>query len=436
MTAIAPPPGSSAALAAALQQIETQAETAVADLARLVAVDTSFPPGSGYDAFADLMEDLVAPLGLATSRVRVPEALWRVAVGPAHGNRTNLIARRSSGKPVLGLYFHVDTVPAADGWTSDPLRLRRDGDQLVALGAADMKGTIAAVLLALRAAEAADLALAYDPMLLACTDEEGGLYPGIRYLAEQGVLEGHILNFNGTAAARIWAGCFGMFNLLIRVHGQTVHVGEGNRTGAGCNAIEAAVPILAALTALKPVVARRTSALPPPPNAIVPLAGQLNIAAAHGGTSGGQVPALFEITVNRRYPPEEDFATALAEIEAVVAAAAPGVTVETHLIGHLMPTSDPGGPHWARWQAALSAGFGYAPEDFATWGAASCSDFGWVQKASMQEVLLTGLGRPESCIHSPDEHTTVADIVALAKSVLVYMAADFRPDLNPDMARS
>jgi succinyl-diaminopimelate desuccinylase len=74
MTAIAPPPGSSAALAAALQQIETQAETAVADLARLVAVDTSFPPGSGYDAFADLMEDLVAPLGLATSRVRVPEA--------------------------------------------------------------------------------------------------------------------------------------------------------------------------------------------------------------------------------------------------------------------------------------------------------------------------------------------------------------------------
>jgi succinyl-diaminopimelate desuccinylase len=390
MTAIAPPPGSSAALAAALQQIETQAETAVADLARLVAVDTSFPPGCGYDAFADLMEDLVAPLGLATSRVRVPEALWRVAVGPAHGNRTNLIARRSSGKPVLGLYFHVDTVPAADGWTSDPLRLRRDGDQLVALGAADMKGTIAAVLLALRAAEAADLALAYDPMLLACTDEEGGLYPGIRYLAEQGVLEGHILNFNGTAAARIWAGCFGMFNLLIRVHGQTVHVGEGNRTGAGCNAIEAAVPILAALTALKPVVARRTSALPPPPNAIVPLAGQLNIAAAHGGTSGG----------------------------------------------HLMPTSDPGGPHWARWQAALSAGFGYAPEDFATWGAASCSDFGWVQKASMQEVLLTGLGRPESCIHSPDEHTTVADIVALAKSVLVYLAADFRPDLNPDMARS
>jgi succinyl-diaminopimelate desuccinylase len=163
-------------LAAAMEQIARDAESAVADLARMIAVDTSFPPGAGYGTFADLMDELVAPLGFATRRIAVPEAAWRVEGGPAHGARTNLVAERPSGRPSLGLYYHVDTVPAAAGWTRDPLRLTRDGDDLFGLGAADMKGTIAATLLALRAARDGGVALAYDPKLLLCTDEEGGLY--------------------------------------------------------------------------------------------------------------------------------------------------------------------------------------------------------------------------------------------------------------------
>ena len=43
----------------------------------------------------------------------------------------------------------------------------------------------------------------------------------------------------------------------------------------------------------------------------------------------------------------------------------------------------------------------------------------------MREVLLGGLSRPERNGHGPDEHTTVGDIVALARSVLAYLAADF-----------
>jgi succinyl-diaminopimelate desuccinylase len=411
-------------------------EEAVADLGRMIAVDTSFPPGLGYENFAGLMEELVTPLGFATERVVVPEALWRVPNGPAAGPRTNLVASRSSGRPACGIYFHVDTVPAAAGWKTAPLRLERDGDRLVGLGAADMKGCIAAVLLALRAARACGVALAYDPMLLFCTDEEGGLYPGVRYLAEQGRLPDHTLNFNGSAEARIWAGCFGLFNLLVRIHGQTVHAGEGNRSGSGLNAIDATLPLLTALTELKAKVATRVSALPPPPGK-PPLAAQLNFAAISGGTAGGQVPALVELTLNRRYAPEERFEEALEEIEQVIrrsTAAVPGLTVETALVGHLMPTADPTGPHWPRWQAALGDGFGYAPEDFRKWGAASCSDFGWVQLATgRSEVLLGGLGRPDRNIHAPGEYTTTPDIVSLAKAVLAYLAADFRPDINPDI---
>lgn len=429
----------SAALEAALAAIGEMAEGAIADLGRMIAVDTTFPPGRGYDAFADLMQELIAPLGFASERIVVPEELWHVPGGPASGQRTNLLATRRSGKPVCGLYFHVDTVPAAPGWISDPFRLIRDGETLTGLGATDMKGCIAAVLLALRAAERHGVELAYDPMLLFCTDEEGGLYPGIRYLAEQGRLEGHILNFNGSAEARIWAGCFGLFNLLITLRGRAVHAGEGNRTGPGLNAIEAALPLLQALTDLKPRIVERVSALPPPPQALGPLRGQLSIVTAHGGTAGGQIPSLFEITLNRRYAPEESFEDALAEIQAVIDAAAaqmPGLGVETRLIGHLVPTDDPTGPHWPRWQRAVGQGFDYAPEQFRKWGAASCSDFGYVQRTGMREVLLGGLGRPNRNIHAPGEHTTVPDLVSLAHSVLAYLAADFAPDLIPERSPS
>lgn len=441
MTAIAQTAGDDRvlALARASNWIASRVEEAISDLGKMIAVDTRFPPGRNYPAFSALMAAMLQPLGLDTEFVDVPPPLWQVPSARTSGARTNLIARQRSGKPVCGLYFHVDTVPDAPGWRTDPLQLFRDGERLIGLGAADMKGCIAAVVLALRAARACGVDLAYDPMLLLCTDEEGGLYPGIRYLAEQGWLEGHVLNFNGSAEARIWAGCFGLFNLLVRVHGKTVHAGEGNRAGAGVNAIEATLPLLNALSELKARIAKRRSTLPPPPGK-PPLSPGLNIAAIHGGTSGGQIPALVELTLNRRYAPEESFDEALAEIEATISdylLATPGLRVESALIGHLMPTSDPAGPHWPRWQAAFGEGFGYAPDEFRRWGAASCSDFGWVQHITGQrEVLLGGLGRPDRNIHAPGEFTTVSDMIALARSVLFYLAADFQPHLNPDLSQS
>jgi len=424
-------------LTTATMSIATAVDAAVADLARMIAIDTSFPPGRGYLRFAELMEELLAPLGFACERVTVPRALWEGAAGFADGERINLLARRRTGKPVLGLYFHVDTVPPAAGWQQNPFRLTEADGRLTGLGAADMKGCVAAVMLALRAAKAFDVPLAYDPMLLLCTDEEGGLYPGVRYLAEQGRLEGHVANFNGSAEPRIWAGCFGMFNLMITVTGATVHAGERSTAGARRDAIEGALPLLGQLQALKASVARRTSRLPPHPDAKQPLAASLTISSLHGGTAGGQVPAALSILINRRYPPEERLEDALAEIEALVATARhdhPALSFEAALVGHLVPTADPAGPHWPRWQRAVAKGFGYPEEAFRRWGAASCSDFGYVQRATGRtEVLLGGLARPDRNVHSPGEYTTRQDIISLATAVLSYLAADFAPELVPEI---
>lgn len=419
------------AFARADRLIDTDLNLAVADLARMVATDTTFPPGAGYDAFATLMESILAPLQMTTRRVTVPKDLWHVEGGPAFGARTNLIADMQGDLPVCSLYFHVDTVCAARGWMRDPFRLTEEEGVLYGLGAADMKGAIAATVHALRVAEKTGLQLAYRPQLLLCTDEEGGLYPGIRYLAEQGLIDGHLLNFNGSAGPRIWGGCFGSFNLQVTVDGFAAHAAD--RAQRGVNAIEAALPMMQAAQDLRPSIAARVSDLPAQPGA-EPLRPQIAVTVANGGTCGGQVPDRFTFVVSRRYAPEEDFAAARAEIETALSAACPtGARPRFDLIGHLTPTADPEGPHYPRWIKAVQHGFGYDAEEFVKYGAVSASDSGYVQQAGVaQEIILGGLIRPAANAHGAEEHTTRADLAALSRAILAYLADDFAAELNPD----
>lgn len=422
-----------AALGIALSHLDAHSEAMVDALAGLIAIDTSFPPGENYAAFADGAEALFTPLGFAFDRIEVPPHLWQTPGSEATGPRVNLVARRPTGLPTCAIYFHTDVVPAGAGWTRPPFKLTRDGDRLYGRGTADMKGTIAAVLAALKAATAAGLPLVYDPMLLFCTDEEGGVYPGIRHLAEKGTIEGHLLSFNGQAAPRIWGGCFGSMDMAITVVGRSAHSGESS---GGINAVEVALPLLAGLMDLKQEVERRTSDMAPPPFYPdgVPLSAKMTITAVNGGAKGSALPGECRIVINRRYTPDEDAATVEAELRDTIDRALDGsgaLSWQADIVGHLAPVKDPVGPHWPRWQAALSQGFGYRPEDFVRYGSSSSSDMGWVQQAGIREILLGGLTRPTSNGHAADEFTTISDLKALAASVLAYLAQPFRPDLLP-----
>ena len=70
---------------------------------------------------------------------------------PTEDDRPNVVATVSNGDgPTLLLNGHIDTVLAAEGWSSDPWQGRRDGDRFYGLGACDMKSGVAAGMLATR----------------------------------------------------------------------------------------------------------------------------------------------------------------------------------------------------------------------------------------------------------------------------------------------
>jgi len=53
------------------------------------------------------------------------------------------------GRPDTLLNVHIDTVPSGEGWTDDPLNLRREADRVIGLGTSDIKGAAACILAAL-----------------------------------------------------------------------------------------------------------------------------------------------------------------------------------------------------------------------------------------------------------------------------------------------
>src|SRR3546814_10283231 len=131
--------------------IEQDESNIGADLRAMIALDTSFPPGENYGRFADLMESMASPLGFDCRRVEVPQALWDTGAGDNRGARVNLIAEHSGAAgESCSLYYHVDTVPADDGWTFDPFDLTESEGRLHGRSAADMKGKIAETFAAIR----------------------------------------------------------------------------------------------------------------------------------------------------------------------------------------------------------------------------------------------------------------------------------------------
>ena len=234
----------------------------------------------------------------------------------------------------------------------------------------------------------------------------------------------HLICLDGAAALRLWSGAFGSLELMLEIEGRAGHAGQ---RGSGDNALERAVPIMAALLGLKAVVEARVSALMGRDG--MALRSILALTVAHAGVKANIVPDRCIVALNRRYAPEENDADVLAEIEAAIAAAAPpGTRWTLRTTGHLAAVQHADrGPHGPRWLRAMADSFGWDAATAGAWGATSSSDMGWVQRARTPaegpEILIGGAIGPDSRVHGADERVRITDVQALAASLVRYLAA-------------
>ena len=122
-------------------------------LEELVACDTQNPP-------RDIGED-----GALVSCLVDQLPGFDIEVTDLGNGCVNVLARR--GKPKTVCNFHLDTVPANENWTLDPLRLTVADGRAYGLGACDIKGAAAAMI---SAANRTDGPVA----MLFSSDEEAG----------------------------------------------------------------------------------------------------------------------------------------------------------------------------------------------------------------------------------------------------------------------
>ena len=318
------------------------------------------------------------------------------------GQVDNLWASHGSGAPVLVLLGHTDVVPPGPtrAWASDPfVPVVRDG-VLYGRGAADMKGSVAAFVVAAERFVAAHPDHPGTLALLLTSDEEGDAIDGVRKVAatfrERGQRIDWCITGEPSSTARLGdllrVGRRGSLSGTLVVKGVQGHVAYPHKAR---NPIHQAAPALAEL------VARQWDAgyesFPPT---------SLQISNLHAGAGANNViPGELQVLFNLRYNPHWDAPRLEREITALLDRHGLEYELRWHRSGE--PFHTPEGRLRAVAREVL-AGFSGAPPEESTGGGTSDARFIAPLGAQCIEV-----GPVNASIHQVDEHVSVADQEAL-----------------------
>ena len=246
------------------EAIEARREDLVALASSLIAFDTTARNvGDPPRREAELQEHLAirmrafgAEVDLFEPDGAALEGKPLVPPGLDFRGRPQLIAtkRGSGGGRTLLLNGHIDAVsvePRA-AWTSDPFAAEvRDGN-LYGRGACDMKGGIAAMVLAVETLFSLGVSLAGDIVIATNTDEESS-GAGAAALVQHGLTADAGIVTEPTGFDT-WVACRGSEYGVVRVPGRPGHAEVRQpdwRDGGAVNAIEKAVVVLAAIGSLR-----------------------------------------------------------------------------------------------------------------------------------------------------------------------------------------
>ncbi len=318
------------------------------------------------------------------------------------GEVDNLWATHGQGGPVLVLLGHTDVVPPGPfhAWTSDPfVPTVRDG-VLYGRGAADMKGSVAAFVVAAERFVAAHPDHPGTLAVLLTSDEEGDAIDGVRRVAQTFRDRGQRIDWCITGEPSsterlgdlLRVGRRGSLSGTLTVKGVQGHVAYPHKAR---NPIHLAAPALAELAARH--WDDGYESFPPT---------SLQVSNIHAGTGANNViPGEVQVLFNLRYNPHWDATRLEAEVTAMLDRHGLDYTLAWHRSGE--PFYTPEGRLRATAREVLSE-FAGAPPEESTGGGTSDARFIAPLGAQCIEV-----GPVNASIHQVDEHVRVADLEAL-----------------------
>ncbi|MRR49386.1 MAG: succinyl-diaminopimelate desuccinylase [Rhodocyclaceae bacterium] len=363
--------------------------TPTLDLAQaLIARPSVTPEDAGC---LELLGTRLAPLGFTLERIDA-------------GGVTNLWARHGSHGPLLCFAGHTDVVPPGplDHWTSNPFTPTLRDDLLYGRGAADMKSSLAAFIVAIETFLHKHPAPKGSIALLLTSDEEGDAINGTVRVVEALRARGEAMDWclvgEPTSASRfgdtIKNGRRGSLSGHLIVKGIQGHVAYPEKVR---NPVHQASPALAELAAVQ--WDEGNEFFPPT---------SFQISNIHAGTGATNVvPGACEIQFNFRF----STASTPDELQARVHAILDRHGLEYELRWNLggKPFLTGRGRLVNTLSAAIAATTGLTPELSTSGGT---SDGRFIAEICPEVVEF---GPLNGSIHKIDEHVAIADLEPLAQ---------------------
>ncbi|MBP7086989.1 MAG: M20/M25/M40 family metallo-hydrolase [Methanomassiliicoccales archaeon] len=211
-------------------------------------------------------------------RSKLEELGLSVVVGGAHDSPAMLASNGSGG---IAFAAHLDTVPAGDDWTKEDGEV--EAGRVYGLGAADMKGGMAAMMAAARVLREEEV-----PFTLLITTDEEELMTGAEFLAKRpevrrasGILVGEPTDLRVAWKEK------GISRLTLTAHGVAAHA---SMPWNGDNAIMRMASLLDKLDPMLKVPEGPTDDL------------TLVVSTIRGGTRNNIVPDRCDAQLNARFP--------------------------------------------------------------------------------------------------------------------------------------
>ena len=284
-------------------------------LQELVRIPTVNPPGSNYKQIVDLLAKRCSSLGMDVCVHRVPDDEVERASVSSKFPRYNLLARWQVGATsTVHFNAHYDVVPASGSWrfgsAFDPVV---NNGSLYGRGSGDMKGSIAALLMALESMRRTGTDPAFNIECSFTADEETGGDLGAGHIVRSGLVEAdYAVVCEGAAGSRVGCAHNGVLWLEVEIVGKSSHASNPKE---GVNAFEAMASTVTHLQRFrKQLEAPRRHYIDFNGNERWPTMTMGGVFAGSEGDKINTVPGRSSFSIDRRLVPGERLAKVEKEL--------------------------------------------------------------------------------------------------------------------------